>query len=362
MLKSLIVDNFQSHKHSEFNFVEGVNVIQGSSNTGKSAIIRALQWVILNQPRGTSFKRHCVEDSDVLQVSVSNDLGAKVKRYRKKTANAYLLQTEEQEIKFEALRTDVPKEIKTALGLDEINIQSQFTPHFLLADTAGEVARTLNTYTGLEIIDKVLKAATGNSMKISNIISSLETQIETQNETINSYTTIEQLLELKQKLNTLLQTYETNCQTYNDIDSLLISIEKLFPFVDELKKIIKLKSSLQKINHLIEVNEKENQKVQTLMQLLNSINATNSIIKNIQHELKKKQIVEKVTKKLQQYNEAEQSFDEIITGLEIINKLETKIETQKETIKKYRKELNKIKVCPLCGGAWKGGNYERIKS
>lgn len=362
MLTSLIIDNFQSHEHSEFDFVEGVNVIQGTSNTGKSAVIRALQWVILNQPRGTSFKRHTVEDSGPVQAFVSNDAGAKVTRYRKKTNNAYFLQLANEEIKFEALRTDVPEEIKTALNLDEINIQSQFTPHFLLANTAGEVARTLNTYTGLEIIDKVLKAATGNSMKISNNISSLEAQIEVQNETINSYTTIEDLLKLKQKLNERLHIYEKSLQTYNDVDSILMKIEEIMSFVDNLKKTISLKSNVKKINKLMKSIDASTQKVILLKQLLNSINVITSTVTTIKQELKKKPTIKKIINKLQQIEENNQRYDEITDILKVTDELEFKIKIQNDRLKKYRKELSQIKVCPLCGGVWKGGNHERVRA
>lgn len=362
MLNSLIIDNFQSHEHSEFDFVEGVNVIQGTSNTGKSAIIRALQWIILNQPRGTSFKRHTVEDSGPVQAFVSNDAGAKVTRYRKKTNNAYFLQLDSKEVKFEALRTDVPEEIKTALNLDEINIQSQFTPHFLLANTAGEVARTLNTYTGLEIIDKVLKAATGNSMKVANNISSLETQIETQKETIDSYTTIEQLLKLKQKVNNCLQVYETSYQTYNNVDSILISIEEIMSFVANLKKTISLKSNVKKINKLMENRENLNQKVILLKQLVNSTKVIASTLKVIQKDLEKKPLIIKLMKKLQQIEENDQRYDEITDILKVTDELEIKIKIQNDRLKKYRKELSQIKVCPLCGGVWKGGNHERVRA
>jgi ABC-type transporter Mla maintaining outer membrane lipid asymmetry ATPase subunit MlaF len=51
-IKKLIIENFQSHKYTEVDFSEGFNIIFGPSDYGKSAIIRALRWVLYNEPGG----------------------------------------------------------------------------------------------------------------------------------------------------------------------------------------------------------------------------------------------------------------------------------------------------------------------
>ena len=45
----LTIENFQSIKEkTEIDFIEGVNLIIGPSNSGKSAVLRALRGLILN--------------------------------------------------------------------------------------------------------------------------------------------------------------------------------------------------------------------------------------------------------------------------------------------------------------------------
>ena len=51
-IKKIIIDNFQSHEHTEIEFGPGLNVIVGPSDYGKSAVVRALRWVLYNEPRG----------------------------------------------------------------------------------------------------------------------------------------------------------------------------------------------------------------------------------------------------------------------------------------------------------------------
>jgi len=46
MINSLTIQNFQSHKNTTLEFDNGINIIIGQSDSGKTAIIRALNWVI----------------------------------------------------------------------------------------------------------------------------------------------------------------------------------------------------------------------------------------------------------------------------------------------------------------------------
>ena len=56
MIKSLSIKNYQSHKDSYLEFSEGVNCILGGSDNGKTAIIRAINWIMTNRPLGESFR------------------------------------------------------------------------------------------------------------------------------------------------------------------------------------------------------------------------------------------------------------------------------------------------------------------
>ena len=58
MIQSLHIKNLQSHKDSHLDFCEGVNVIVGPSDSGKSAILRALRWIVKNRPQGDVLRSH----------------------------------------------------------------------------------------------------------------------------------------------------------------------------------------------------------------------------------------------------------------------------------------------------------------
>jgi len=71
MIETVEVENFQSHKRTVLELSPGVNVIKGRSHSGKSSIVRAIRWVLLNQPRGTHFVSHFKKKKEETSVGIA---------------------------------------------------------------------------------------------------------------------------------------------------------------------------------------------------------------------------------------------------------------------------------------------------
>lgn len=151
MISQLTIKNFQSHKNTELAFRSGVNCVIGPSDSGKSAILRALLWVATNRPSGESFRSNWGGDT---RVEVRTSDRNSIVRIRGKGSNQYIL----DECILSGIGTDVPAEVVKVLNLSSVNIQHQLDAPFLLSETTGEVARQLNAIANLDIID----AATTN--------------------------------------------------------------------------------------------------------------------------------------------------------------------------------------------------------
>ena len=149
MIKSIHLLNFQNHRDTRLDFTEGVNAIVGFSDSGKTAVMRALNWVISNKPSGAEFQSHWGGETSVTIVLTD---GQSIKRVRGKTANEYWLGDQ----CFKAFGQDVPQEIQSAFRLTDINQQSQMDSPFLLGDgwNSGEVAQYLNKVVRLDSIDR----------------------------------------------------------------------------------------------------------------------------------------------------------------------------------------------------------------
>jgi len=183
MIKQVNITNLQSHKDSSLDFVEGVNIIVGNSDSGKSAIIRALRWLVFNRPSGDAIRSSW---GGKTMVEMFTD-DAHIVRSKDKEEE-YIL----GDMHFKAFRTDVPQAITNALGINEINLQYQLDAPFLLSSTAGEVAQHFNKIAHLDKIDTGLYNINSAIRKITNDITYNEASEKTLQEDLKKFDHLEQ--------------------------------------------------------------------------------------------------------------------------------------------------------------------------
>jgi exonuclease SbcC len=156
MITKLSLINFQSHRDTVLEFSPGVNAIVGQSDSGKSAILRALYWIKNNRPSGDAFVSHWARNGRGIQIeetSAGIEIGdTAIARIRGKTLNAYRINGKD----LEAVRTDVPAEVAAALRLSDVNVQRQLDSPFLLGESPADVARFFNELVHLDEIDAAL--------------------------------------------------------------------------------------------------------------------------------------------------------------------------------------------------------------
>lgn len=148
MIKSLTLRNFQSHKKTKLEFTPGINWIVGSSDSGKSAIMRSLRWNWFNKPTGFSFRSYWAE-KDKTEVEVEHTDGSVIKRIRGTSDNKY----EVNGSPLISFGNDAPELVAETADVNDLNIQQQGDAPFLLSMNAPEVARFLNGVANLTVID-----------------------------------------------------------------------------------------------------------------------------------------------------------------------------------------------------------------
>jgi DNA repair exonuclease SbcCD ATPase subunit len=250
MIKSLSLENFQSHKSTTLEFNSGVNVIIGPSDSGKTAIIRALRWLIWNRPLGNAFRSNWSDESIVQIKTKSDTITLSLGKNNKKIYDL-------NEHGFEANGTDVPSEVSEALNISEINLQSQLDKPFLLSDSAGEVALHFNKIAKLEKIN----------IGLVNIESWIREIVFTiGHDVIKDKPATGLIKDLKDK-KTELESF----QYLNEFEINIVKLEKQQTILD--KKQIE-SDELTKLISKINQKEKEIEKASTILaieKLLNSI-------------------------------------------------------------------------------------------
>lgn len=151
-LQRLKLCDFQAHRELEIALAPTITTIVGPTDAGKSAVLRALRWICLNDLPGDAFIR---EGAKRAEVSLELDSGNTITRSKGAHGlNLYTLDDEE----YQSFYTGVPSAIADLLRLDPLNFQAQHDSSYWFSETPGEVSRQLNAVVDLSIIDTTLSA------------------------------------------------------------------------------------------------------------------------------------------------------------------------------------------------------------
>jgi exonuclease SbcC len=138
-IKEVTVENFQSHHHTHIKLNQGINILSGSSNHGKSAILRAIKWVITNDPSGTDF---ITLGKDQCRVSLKFSNGYEVIRTKSRSGNVntYDILKENERVTGSPLTgfgTSVPEIVRSAMEINrpDMIFSSQLEAPFLISET-----------------------------------------------------------------------------------------------------------------------------------------------------------------------------------------------------------------------------------
>jgi exonuclease SbcC len=275
MLKRIKLKNFRSHKHTELQFHKGVNVIYGLGQSGKTNILRAINWVLYNRPSGFNIHSHFanVPETEV-EIESTNGLILMVKNPKTTT---YIVDNPElpEPQTFTYTGKSVPELVTRILNINEINISNQLDAPFLITDSPGEVGKTINRITKVEQIDSWVSKLT---TKVNSTRSKIEIYQEEINKSkqeltfyegldelesqINFFNKIEKVIENKEskiyRLDKILTQWHGLRLTIESID--ITGLQELFDEVQELTneihtKQFQLNRILSLINHINENKE-----------------------------------------------------------------------------------------------------------
>jgi DNA repair exonuclease SbcCD ATPase subunit len=148
LIERITIVGFQKHAKRTIILSAGVTTVCGSNGAGKSSVLRALKWAMLNRPNGSSYIKWGAESASV---SVVID-GVKVRRFRDRVNNCYVVGTE----RYDAVANGVPDAVQAVLNVGDVNFQSQHSASFWFSDSPGQVAAALNRIVNLQSIDATL--------------------------------------------------------------------------------------------------------------------------------------------------------------------------------------------------------------
>lgn len=159
------IDNFQAHKHKVIDFVNGLNVIKGESNSGKTAILRAIYWALYDKPNGSDFIKTGAKSCRV-RLHLSNGYIIERKRSRSSSGTYTLISLDGSVQDFKGFSNNIPVDITNAHQMPElkingtsyrINIASQLDQPFLVGNSSSERISMIGSLVDADRADEAKK-------------------------------------------------------------------------------------------------------------------------------------------------------------------------------------------------------------
>lgn len=345
MIKKIILQNIQSHKYSELELDKGINVIIGSSNNGKSAILRGVYWTKYNRPLGIdTLLSHWAYDNrgnqkDEMFVTLENESGI-VTRKRTKNDNQYIVNDKILNV----VKSDIPEEVSSTLRLSDTNIQKQLDSPFLLSNTSGEVAKYFNKVVRLDIIDRVLTNAESKRRKNKNDIETVSEDIEFLENKVKDFDWLEDV----EKLIIKYDSVKSKCDNIHD------KAEKLS------EEISRYNQAKKKIDYF-ETVDSEKKIIDEIENVQNKIVNIKDRIRNTSNSIEKYKNCKmypdfseqkKIIGKLLNYNpDVKSRIENIEESIFEWKKHNASIDLSQGQIKTLKEQLPDI--CPICGNVMK---------
>ncbi|SJZ31209.1 AAA family ATPase [Selenihalanaerobacter shriftii] len=347
LIKEIQIENFQSHNSTTLNLSPGLNVITGPSDSGKSSIIRALRWVLYNEPLGDDFIQ---VGTNQCRVGILLDNGYRVIRERSNKVNRYIVidNNGEKEI-YTGFGTNVPQEVieahqmlKVALDNDTettLNLDYQLAGPFLLNDSGFTKAKAIGQLTGVHIIDSAIKDVAIDLRRARGKKKNELAEIDKIDEKITDYEDLPQLkeeIERKERLfkeikmvNEKLNTYQQLKKEWEELNKEKVKIQKI---LDKLNQLEKIESLYTEINN-------QQEELFKLKELYKEWKQVNQEIKNLNQLLKELQNLNKVE---DHYRQMQQLYNQI----KDLTNLDNELKKVNKRFKVNQSGLNKTKKLP----------------
>src|SRR3972149_11604604 len=159
-IKSLTLKNFQKHTDLHLEFTNGVNILYGSSDAGKSCIRRAIEWCLFNE----TFDGVRKVDTKQTSVNITLHNNSQIERVRSQAINRIILRKDGKEQIFDSIGKSLPDEIIKEIGIYPLDIdgeqiylnsQPQIGLPFLFDKSPSFRAKIFNKLTGYEVLDNL---------------------------------------------------------------------------------------------------------------------------------------------------------------------------------------------------------------
>lgn len=365
-IEKVEITNFQTHKKKTVEFVNGLNVIEGESNSGKTAIKRAIEWCLFDVPSGSEFITTGAKFSCV-KTYLSN--GKIIERRRTRSSSGHwkiIDAASNEETEFKGFGHRIPIEIINTHQMPELsvngnkyrlNVFDQFESPFLIGYGSSERSSLIGSLVDADKADIILRELNSIKRRENQNIKQLEEIYEKQNAELQSYNYLDAYKEdldkanalnnKLEKLNKELEVLKNLRNKYilsdNDLNNAKVKLNSIIKIDKTL--ISNIKEKANKYVMLINANKKLVYSDEQILEINNKLGKLKNTLeyKNITDSVKNKYALYENLIKLKDKYDKYDSF-KYVSKKPIIDLLSKQIDFIKSKFNDYDKlvELNVV--------------------
>jgi DNA repair ATPase RecN len=288
-IDSIHIQDFQNHQDTHIKLVPGLNIITGSSDSGKSAIVRALDLAFLD-----TFRKQDVRDGQKnSHVTINFRNGDTYKRTKGETNELEFQYAGKEVQKHSRFSKKFPQEALDFLGhiprtsTSALPFAGQEDKLFLINLSDEAIGKEISKLLGIYDLEEAATLLGSDINKLSVDIKRLNTDIENTKKKLEPFENLDLKLKSIEELKNLQSEYESIEQYIRDCVSFVKDFSAL------IKEINKCKSDLSFQNELVDfftneipTLEHRYSEIKDGLQLVENIdNARNNFFKSkIQYE------------------------------------------------------------------------------
>lgn len=275
MLKKIEIWDFESHEHTVIDDLsEGLNLVCGESNSGKTAMVRALRLVAYNEfdPRSVRI------GATKCKVSVDTDKGNVTVTRGPKTNLWEVTKNGQPTQYFDKVGKEVVPQAVEVLGMKSVtlgdvsvpvNIMDQLESHFMLAGVGSEKAtgsmraQIVDEISGLSGIEGLIKAVSLDNHRFGREVKEIETKMEETRKQMHDETVLQTESDALGKAEVLLQEHDDSMsvvevaeKTLSEADAARAESERKLAELDAIPDLDSAASLLEEARGSAEVVSK----------------------------------------------------------------------------------------------------------
>lgn len=368
-IKSIRIQDFQNHQDTFFELKPGLNLFTGSSDSGKSAIVRAINLVYFD-----IFNKYNVRDGQknaIITITyVNGDWITRIKG----DANEIEYQREgEKIVKHSKFGKNIPQDVVDFIGYiprtsnHPLPLAGQEDKLFLINLTDEAIPKEISRLLGIYDLEEAASLLNSEIIKISGDIKRVAAEIDNTKSKLEPFEDLDEQIKILNELKSLIEKYKsinseivemtndyTNClkivKQYKECEAEKEKSESIFDFLSSNIPIIeKHYNKFSEGNTLIQNIIKTNQKLELIKEKYNMFYA-----------ISEGEIGILITKCVDEHLVLDELFNLGTDISELLVKIDEKkqdIDQENLNISNYDKEIKELEqylkdnfeICEVCG-------------